>query len=110
MMAFLVCMESDDAYIRYSAYLNVFEYVASALHSADEDLFEKVYLKLNTRIVAEQLAYNRFFEKFANSGASKVSATVNDAFLQSQGTAGRISYNMVVELTVAYLKSEGHID
>lgn len=109
MMAFLVCMESDDTYIRYSAYLSVYEYVSSALYSTDKDAFQKVYGMLSPKVVAEQLAYNRFFDKFADSSLSKVSATVNDAYLQTQGTAGRISYNMVVELTVAYLKNEGMI-
>jgi hypothetical protein len=34
-VAFLVCKDSDDAYIRYSAYLNMFEYVTNALYRAD---------------------------------------------------------------------------
>ena len=33
-IAFLVCLESDDDYIRYSAYVNTFEYVASSLNEA----------------------------------------------------------------------------
>ena len=34
-IAFLVCMASDDPYIRYSGYLEVYEYVASSLYSDD---------------------------------------------------------------------------
>ncbi|MBR7099038.1 MAG: DUF3810 domain-containing protein [Clostridia bacterium] len=51
MIAFLVCMESEDAYIRYSALLSVYEYVASALYSADRALYVSVYQTLPTEVM-----------------------------------------------------------
>ena len=109
MMAFLVSIRSDDVYIRYCAYVNMYEYVANALYSADKDLFRAVDRKLDQRVIREQIAYSRFFEKYSESVTSQVSGTVNDIYLQSQGTEGRKSYGMVVDLTVAYLKSLGKI-
>lgn len=38
-LAFLVCMESDDEYIKYSGYLNLFEYVAGALYKCRQQPF-----------------------------------------------------------------------
>ncbi len=110
MIAFLVCIKSDDAYIRYSAYVNMYEYVANALYSADRTLYVKAASNLDYKIRAEQVAYNQFFSQYANSVTSKVSGAVNDTYLKSQGTEGRVSYGMVVDLTVAYLKSENKID
>ncbi len=110
MIAFLVCMESDDAYIRYSAYLNMYEYVANALYQTSPEAYREVNAKLNAKTRAEQVAYSQFFNQYRNSGASKVSSAVNDTFLKVQGTEGEISYNLVVELTVAYLKTENIID
>ncbi len=105
MIAFLVCMESDDAYIRYSALLNVYEYVASALYSADKTLYASVYQTLSPTIIQEELAYARFFEKYGDNALAKISETTNDIYLQSQGaTAGTRSYNLVVDLTVAYYR------
>ena len=109
MIAFLVCIESEDPYIQYSAYLNVFEYVASALYRADSKKFQQIYNKLNTNTYREQKAYNAFFEKYDNSVASQVSGAVNDTYLKAQGTAGKKSYGMVVDLTVAYLKTKNYI-
>ena len=43
-------------------------------------------------------------------GTYQVSGTVNDLYLQAQGTEGKKSYGMVVDLTVAYLKSHGEIE
>lgn len=104
-IAFLVCMESDDPYIRYSALLNVYEYVASALYSADSTLYRKSYATLPQEIRDERVAYAAFFEKYKENIAATVSQATNNAYLQSQGAAeGTKSYNMVVDLAVAYYR------
>ena len=109
MMAFLVCMESDDTYIRYSALLSIFEDVSNALYYADRGLLKKVNSVLDVRVYNELVAKNNFFKKYQDSVSSQVSGTVNDIYLQSQGTVGRRSYGMVVDILVAYLKEEKHI-
>ena len=110
MIAFLVCMESDDTYIRYCAYVNMYEYVANALYKADKELFKKADANLAREVYAEQVAYSKFFKKYQKSVTSQISGTVNDIYLQSQGTVGKKSYGMVVDITVAYLKDLGHIE
>ena len=109
MIAFLVCLESDDIYIQYSAYLNMFEYVGAALYKADKKMYSEIRDMLDKTILNEMRAYNVFFDKYSESVASQVSGTVNDVYLKTQGTEGQISYGMVVDLTVAYLKNNGLI-
>lgn len=105
MVAFLVCMESDDDYIRYSALLNVYEYVASALYSADAELYTTVYYTLPQEVRQEQRAYREFFERYKDNTVADISEATNNAYLQSQGAKeGTRSYNMVVDLTVAYYR------
>ena len=104
MVAFLVCIGSDDPYIQYSAYMNLYEYVSSALYNADQKLYKKSTQALIIDAYNEMVAYGNFFQKYERSVASKVSGTVNDIYLKVQGTGGRKSYGMVVDLTVAYLK------
>ena len=105
MVAFLICMESDDPYIRYSALLNVYEYVASALYSADPNLYYQVAQGLPQNVIREEIAYSEFFKQYANTTASEISEAVNNAYLQSQGAPeGSKSYGMVVDLTVAYFR------
>lgn len=110
MIAFLVCMESDDAYIRYSAYLNMYEYTANALYNTDKELYEKAREQLHYKVKSEQTAYNNFFSQYYDSGASKISSTVNDTFLKIQGTQGEVSYSLVVKLAVAYFKTQNFIE
>ncbi len=102
-LAFLVCMESDDEYIKYSGYLNLFEYVAGALYKADSGLYSSLMSNLDMRIYSELFSYNNFFDKYRDSVVSKISGTVNDTYLKSQGQeAGTDSYGRVVDLAVAY--------
>ncbi len=101
-MAFLVCQAADSAYIRYSGYLNLYEYVASALYSASPELYWKAMGGLSQSVREEMAAYSDFFDQFRDSVAGEISETVNDTVLQIHGTEGVKSYGMVVDLAVAY--------
>ena len=103
-LAFLVCTESDDPYVRYSGYMMAYEYVSGALWRADSTLYYKAITKLSNEVRGELAAYGRFFEKYENSVAGNISSSINDSYLQSQGTPGVKSYGMVVDLVVAYYR------
>lgn len=102
-VAFLVCKESDDAYIRYSGYQNMLEYLMNALYSADRELYYQLLGELDNRVRSEISAYNEFFEPYRDSKASEVSSAMNDTYLKAAGDEkGEKSYGMVVDLAVAY--------
>ncbi len=104
-VAYLVCIASDDPYLQYAGYLNMFEYLVSAVSKTSPESVKRIYSALDERIFEELRIYSEFFDKYRNSTASEVSGAVNDAYLQSQGTPGTVSYSLVVELAVAYHKS-----
>ena len=105
-VAFLICLESDDAYVRYSAYFNMFEYLFSSLYKADSSLAKEFAAGVPLEIKKEIAAYSDFFEKYSDSVAANVSDAVNNSYLVSQGqTAGVRSYGLVTELAVAYYNS-----
>ena len=62
--------------------------------------------EIDWQVRREMQAYSRFFEKYRDSAAGKVSETVNNTSLIIQGTEGTKSYGMVVDLAVAYYKSD----
>lgn len=101
-IAYLVCITSDDTYMQYCGYLNMLEYLATAINKTSPADLQKLYQTLDTRIIAELNTYSEFFEKYSKSTASKVSEKINNTYLVSQGTPGTVSYGMVVELAVAY--------
>jgi len=103
-MAFLVCIESGDPYIRYSGYVNMYEYLANALYSADPERYYELLATVDRRVRGEMRAYSAFFDKYRESVASDVSGAVNDTYLKIQGqTAGTKSYGLVVDLAVAWV-------
>lgn len=105
-VAFLVCIESGDPYIEYSAYLNLLEYVMNAVYSASPEAYSDFYSLIDRRIVGEFYAYSAFYDQYRDNVAADVSQSVNNSYLQSQGqTAGTRSYGLVVDLAVAYYKN-----
>ncbi len=105
-MAYLVCINSPDTYMRYSGYLNMYEYLASPLYQASPELYYAAAESLNTRSRYDLRCYSEFFDKYRESKAADVSDAVNNAYLKIQGTAeGTKSYGMVVDLAVAYHKN-----
>ena len=105
-VAFLVCKESDDVYIRYSAYLNMYEYLRNALYAANPDYYTETYYSVPVNCRKEMTAYSKFFDKYRENVIEEVSESVNDTFLTINGTEGTRSYGMVVDLAVAYYKAQ----
>ena len=103
LMTFLVLSESQDAYLRYCAYLGAFEYFRSPLYRADPQLYTEVMQSLCRQARGEMRAYSAFFEKYSENAVADISGAINNAYLQSQGqSAGSRSYGLVVDLLVAY--------
>ena len=105
-VAYLVCIESEDGYIRYSAYVNLLEYVMNALYRASPTLYSEFLSSLSISVRGEMSAYSAFFDKYRDSVASEISGAVNDTYLTIQGTPGTASYGMVVDLAVAYYRGK----
>lgn len=102
-VAFLVTEASEDPYVRYCGYLNLFEYVSYALWAVDAQAYREVTALLSPAVRAELQAYSDFFEEFRDSAAADVSDAVNDAYLKLNGSeAGTASYGLVVDLAIAY--------
>ncbi len=102
-MAFLVCIGSPDPFMQYAGYLNMYEYLYSAL-SSDRELRESIRDTLDPRVRYDLVCYSRFFDKYRDNTAAKVSNTVNNTYLKMQGTEGARSYGLVVDLAVAYYR------
>ena len=100
--AVVACMESGDEDYRYSGALLAYIYLGNALYSADYDAWREVYSTLSENVRADLRANNAYWAQFRGV-VSKVSDTVYDGFLKSNGdTDGSKSYGVVTDLLVAY--------
>ena len=104
-LAFAVTVSSGDSYIRYSGYLNAFEYMASALAQSEKEAVSAVYSDLDERIYDELVAMSRFYHENDFPLFSKISSFLNDRYLKANGTEGIVSYSSVVRFLVAYYEN-----
>ena len=108
-IAYTVCTYSEDAYIRYSGYLNLFEYTVSAIAKTNRELVGELYSSVSPLVISDMRAYSDFYNEHKVSFIRDISSFFNDTYLKLNGTAGRVSYSEVVRLSVSYYKSLGVI-
>ena len=101
-IAFLVCLESDDDFIRYSGYLRLYEYLASALYRTNAERYRELLDLMSESVRGELIADREVAEKYKDGFLGKLSRKVNDTYLKINGTEGEISYGLVTRLAVAY--------
>ncbi len=107
-MAYLVCISSDDEYIRYSGYLSMYEYLASAVYRADEELYSALVNELSDGARSDINASRAVTLKHADSLIGKLNDRVNDTYLKLNGTEGTVSYGYIVRLAVGYYRASGN--
>jgi len=106
-IAFVVCTASDDPFLRYAGYMDVYQNVASSLASASPELYGELVKKVPKEINGEFHAYGEFFEKYSDNIAADVAGSVNNAYIENHNQpAGIKSYGMVVDLVVSYMLYE----
>ena len=106
-IAFVVCTSSDDPFLRYAGYLEVYQNVASSLASASPELYGELAKAVPKEISGEFKAYGEFFEKYSDNIAADVAGSVNNAYIENHNQpAGIKSYGMVVDLVVSYMLYE----
>lgn len=105
-MAYLVCISSDDPYLQYCGYLNMYQYLAKPMRNASRTLYNEAVGALDDRVKYDLACYSAFFDRYRESKAAEVSDAVNNTYLVLQGTEGTESYGMVVDLAVAYHAKE----
>ena len=105
--SFVVLSGSEDSFLRYSAYLDVYSDVMNALYSADKTMYGEVYSRLDKRVKGDLKSYSAFFDKYRDSVASEVTGNINNSYLQANGQKDGVkSYGMIVDLTCAFLKTK----
>ena len=102
--AFLVCLHSDDDYIRYSGLINMISYIGNALAGTDRERYREIMRDIPDVVIHEWQAYSRFFDKYRDTQVSKVASSANNTYLRAQGQQeGVKTYGFVVDLSVVYL-------
>ncbi len=102
-MAYLVNSHSEDKYLRYSAALSMYEYIASALYRTDRERYYEIASGLSAEARGDIRASSAVTERYGDTFLADLSSFFNDLFLKTNGTDGVVTYGRVVTLAVAYL-------
>lgn len=102
--AFLVCIDSDDPYIRYSGYVEYYRNILDRLYGADKDMWTEVRSHEDKRISREFSSFSTFFDKYRENVAATVNNVINNAYIEAHNQPeGVKSYGLVVDLVVNYI-------
>ncbi len=104
-MAYIICSRSEDPYLRYSAALNLYGYIASALYRTNEELYYEISKTLPIMARGDINASNKVSRKYGDTFIADISSFINDLFLKSNGTDGVVTYGRVVTLAVSYFET-----
>lgn len=105
-IAYIVCMESEDAFVRYSGTLLALIYAGNALANADMQRYGEIYATYSAGVKADLRAYNANWEPY-DGKAAEVHEQVNDAYLKANHqTDGVKSYGRMVDLLIAQMEKD----
>ncbi len=108
-IAYVVCMESDETYVRYSGTLLGLIYAGNALAGADMERYAAIYAQYSPGVIADLRAYNAAWEPYEGK-AAEVHEQVNDAYLKANNqTDGVKSYGRMVDLMIAQMERDKNL-
>ncbi len=99
--AYLVCLESDDAQIIYSANFEAMIYCINALYEASPEKCAEVMQTLSEGVLEDLRKNNEHIDSYEGT-SSKIGEFVNDVHLKLSGQEGTQSYDLVVELLLKW--------
>lgn len=101
--AYVLCIRSDDAYIRYSGLMRA---VSSLLNALPEEQFDTLYAALDPCVAQEYRSVSAHYARYEGA-VDKISSFFNDIFLKANGVqGGTASYGMTARGLVALWRSE----
>jgi len=106
-LAFLSCINSEYQEFRYSGYAEAYTYCSNALYNYDPHIWAAVQASVSQGLRRDLISMGDYIDRF-DGDVMDTSLDINDSFIKVQGVAdGKLSYNRVTELILAYYFTEG---
>jgi hypothetical protein len=102
LIGYLVTVNNDDIYFKYSAYTYALSYCLRDIKHNNENTFEDLLLKLNPGVKKNYMELSSFWEQYENV-TEPIFKTIFSSFLKANNQKDGIdSYSRVVLLLVSY--------
>ena len=105
LFAFSALFESDFPFLRYSAALRGFEYLASPAYSLSREEYGLAYSRLSDFAKNDLIASSAFSENLGHGRLGGISSSINDSVISMRDERGNSSYKNSAALIAAYLAS-----
>lgn len=101
-IGFLICLKSDDNFIKYSAYFEIYLYIIKELKKHDRLKAEKIIENLSPLVKKDIIELQNYYQKH-KSILDDISSIFYDKYLKiNHQKEGIKSYNNVVNLIIEY--------
>jgi hypothetical protein len=107
LVAFVICVKSEDQRLKYSGYQSLLLYF---LKDASKMMEYKEYLNKIDKRVLEDIRYRqKYYEKLENKNLSDMQTAVNNSYLKVNNIEkGVKNYNQVVSLVMSWYYNLNH--
>jgi len=103
---YLACMNSEDAFVQYSATMSLWRYMANNLRRASPRLYKKLNSQISDHVRMDLVAVMDEMDLYPDL-FPEVRDAVYDSYLKSHGVAGGLSnYSTVVRMVLAWKETE----
>jgi len=100
-IAYLVCVNSDDDYLRYSGYFLALSHAMGRLYEADREGYKELREFYSEEVAADISAKNEYWRMFEGRIEERVTQ-INDDFLKTHNLSDGVqSYGRMVDLMLA---------
>lgn len=101
-IAYIACMASDNAEVKYSGSMEALIYAGNALYAKDAELYWEVRATYSEEVVADLAANSAYWAQFHDTKISNTADTINDTYLKANDQEdGVASYGRMVDLLLA---------
>lgn len=106
---YLSAISSNDTSFLYSVYFDMFAYCARYLYYADSVYLRQVSDGLSPAVKSDIRELRRFYKKYENPFETAIDRLYSQYLKANEQPSGKMSYNEVVSMLIAYYKRHGRI-
>lgn len=106
---YLSASASRDTSFLYSVYFDMYLYAARYLYYSDSAALRRIHNGLSTGVNSDRAELARFVERYTTPVEAVIDRLYSRYLRANEQPSGRMSYNEVISLLIAYYKKYGHI-
>lgn len=106
---YLSAVHSADSAFQYSVYFEMFAYASRYLYYSDSVALKGLTASLSDGVKSDIRLVRKFFERYDSPLESAIDRLYSEYLKANEQPSGKMSYNEVVGMLIAYYKRSGHI-